>query len=207
MKSFELNFQGYIKTGLKTLRFSRKIIYNAELYWKKSLRTEFLTFLSSKYAGIKQYVYIKIGSYDDMAFIDRFMKIDGEYYNPTSGNVPKNQKEWYKTIMQYRYKPEKEFSEAFESPCPRDPHYKWAPDYIEISNKKCPRINYTLIKLTPTIVWLYRDIKVNVRESNLILYCKEKFIKEFNITRNELLSIFFDDTADYKYIKKFNEVV
>ena len=168
-------------------RIEKDIAIKSEQEWRGAL-TPFLTYLSSKKKGINVEDFVSIGSDEDRNFINQFLQKDERFYNPCNGHYPENEAEWYKTLMQYRYKPEKNMSKAFIPEGPKTGRYKFALDYIELTSKYCLKKKLSLYHIT---VWLYRNEEFD--EDTTISDLREKFNNEFKMSTEEIDNFFIDD--------------
>ena len=177
---------GEIMKKIKT-----EVTIRAEQEWRKAL-TPFLTFLSSKKNEINVEEFRSIGSNEDRNFIIKFLQKNGRFYNPCDGRYPENEAEWHKTLMQYRYKPEKDMPKAFISEGPHTGRYKFTPDYIALIYRYC--LNQK-VSLTNIIVWLYRDQEFddNISQNDL----RNKFTDEFKLSMSEITNLFNDDVNSF----------
>jgi gamma-glutamylcyclotransferase (GGCT)/AIG2-like uncharacterized protein YtfP len=175
-------------------KIREKITEQSKTYWNRTTATPFLTFLSSKLAGINTSHAVHVGQQEDEHFINEFLVENGKYYNPCSNNYPENQKEWFKTIWQYRYKPEKVYSQAFNSSV--SGLYTFSDNYIELTKEHALRGKE--VSLAHVITWLYRSRSFEDTEE--LIEIKRQFIAELNITKEELGSLFLDDISGFQKI-------
>lgn len=185
--SFENNIYSKFLGDKKMKRINREIISDVRDYWKKHIRTPFLTFLSSKLAGIDSEKMKEIGKYEDKEFLKKFMTVDGKYYNPCEDSHPKQN--YYTTIHKYRHRSTMRYSAAFEKISKG--LYKFSKDYIA-HTKSHAMIGK--IYLSQIVFWLYRD--EIFAEADNAEFLKRKFISEFNINGEELEQLFYDDLND-----------
>lgn len=175
-------------------KIKEEVVEQCKRYWGRSTKTSFLTFLASKLAGINTSNAIHIGQQEDEKFIKKFLLENGKCFNPCSNNYPQNTSEWFRTIWQYRYKPQMPFSKAFD--CPNKGFYKFSQDYIRITKNHA--LKGKKLALSHVFIWLYRSKNYNDTEELIDL--KKQFIAEFNLTNEELESLFYDDLAEFQKI-------
>lgn len=180
-------------------KINTEIVRVAEEYWKNYLTNSFLTFLSSKLGGINKTNPIYFGKIDDNKFLSRFLTKNGKYFNPTTSRIPKNQKEYHKTIAQYRYKLEKDYSFAFISKYWGS--YQFSNNYIEVT-KDCSIKHNQDISLAKISIWLYRNDYF--QDDDEVSVIKKKFIADFKISQDELDILFYDNFSKYYNIFSFS---
>jgi len=180
-------------------RIKEEIVEKSRRYWRSSTYTAFLTFLSSKIAGMNTLAEMHIGKKEDEDFIERFLIVDkGKYYNPCTGNYPRNTLEYFKTISQYRHRQKQKsqypYSQAFERSSRG--FYKFKNDYVRTTKQYA--LKSEKASLSHIAIWLYRITELNDAEE--LADIKKKFITEFKITKEELEVLFNDDAAESRQI-------
>jgi len=183
---------------MKTI--NKEVVNSALKYWQKYTLTPILTFLSSKLAGVNTITYIHVGKKDDEKFLNEFLLENGNYYNPCTNKFPRNQLEYHKTIAQYRYKQEKSYSKAFEDGSYYG-NYKFSNDYINATKNSIFKNRIKKLSLFNISVWLYRNHMFDYSDDTAVI--KERFVKDFSITNEELSDLFDDDF--YKNINIFKD--
>jgi hypothetical protein len=199
------------RSGESMKTFKENFVEEARTYWRFATRASWLTFLSSKRAGINVPRPIAISTSTDAEFVEQFLKEqDGRYANPSP--YKQRQPDFYhggyylvKTIYNHRFDGSRgslNYAKAFE--CTIDAgrrKYAFSKNYVELTREYAA--NGNKISLFQTLVFLYRNA---VLKSNISLaHLRDTFVREFHVTNKELERLFDDDLASAQTSKLFTK--